>query len=142
MTHSRIHRAAIATGLAATLAATMLSPAGAAPIGPLAAGVKPDLPAMTDQVRCNGCWVGAGVAAGVIAGAAIAGAASRPYYNNYNYGPGYYEPPVVYAQPQYYAPPQVYYAPAPRYVYAPPPRAPYGKCWVQTGYNRGYWGRC
>ncbi len=45
------------------------------------------------QARCIGCAIGAGVAAGVIGGALIAGA-SRPYGYGYNPYPayGYYSP--------------------------------------------------
>ena len=50
---------------------------------------------------CFGCWVGAGVAGGLVAGAII-GSAARPYY-----GPGYYYGP---------GPAPVYYAPACRWV--------------------------
>ncbi|MGZ5508604.1 MAG: hypothetical protein ACXWKH_19700 [Limisphaerales bacterium] len=41
------------------------------------------------EARCVGCAIGAGVAAGVIGGALIAGAASRPYY-----GPAYVAGPA------------------------------------------------
>ncbi len=52
------------------------------------------------EARCIGCAVGAGVAAGLIGGALIAGAA--------NAGP----PP-----PAYYAPPPAYYGPGPGCYY-------------------------
>ena len=71
------------------------------------------------EARCRGCWVGAGVAAAVITGAAVANAG---YYGGYapayygGYAPAYYGYRPYYA-PRYYG----YYAPryyAPRY-YAP-----------------------
>ncbi len=52
----------------------------------------------TADARCRGCGIAAGVIGGIAAGAAIAGAASSPYY----YGPGYaYDP--GYAYPPAYA---------------------------------------
>ena len=57
------------------------------------------------QAGCVGCWVGAGVAGGLVAGAIIGSAAARPYY----YGPG----PAYYYGP---GPAPVYYAPACRWV--------------------------
>src|SRR5262245_2358539 len=60
---------------------------------------------------------GAGIALGIIAGAAIASAAAPPYYAP---PPAYYYPyaPRAYAAtPAYtYAPPQAYYAPTPYYA--------------------------
>ncbi len=56
------------------------------------------------QAGCVGCWIGAGVAGGLVAGAII-GSAARPYY--YGPGPGYYYGP---------GPAPVYYAPACRWV--------------------------
>lgn len=75
------------------------------------------------QAYCRGCWIGAGVAGAVIAGAAIANA---PYYGyGYGYGPAYpyYGPRYYGYAPTYYAP--RYYAPryyAPRYGYYAPRR--------------------
>ena len=41
------------------------------------------------EARCSGCAIGAGVAAGLIGGALVAGAVSRPYYGPaYVAGPG------------------------------------------------------
>jgi hypothetical protein len=78
------------------------------------------------EARCYGCWVGAGVAASVIAGAAIANAGyygygAPAYYSGYGpYQPAYYGYRPYYA-PRYYAPRYYgYYAPryyAPRYGY-------------------------
>lgn len=70
------------------------------------------------EARCWGCWVGAGIAAGVIGGALLAGApyGYGPYYGypayyggyapygGYGYAPayyygGYYAPRVYYAAP-------------------------------------------
>jgi hypothetical protein len=50
------------------------------------------------QAGCVGCWVGAGVAGGLVAGAII-GSAARPYYYG---GPGYYYGPGP--APVYYGP--------------------------------------
>lgn len=52
------------------------------------------------KADCVGCWVGAGVAGGLIAGAIIGSAAARPYY--YDPGPAYYYEPGP--APVYYAP--------------------------------------
>ena len=125
MMTSRIAKSAAGIGLAAALVASLAAPAAAAPLGAAGLGLASAAPAQVEEVRCRGCWVGAGVAAGVLTGAAIA-ATARPYY---------YEP----------APPPVVYEPAPAYVYAPPPRAyAYGRCWVQTGPYRGqgFYERC
>jgi len=82
----------------------------AAVAGALALGTAPQ-PA---QAR-DGAGVALGVAGGLVAGAAIAGAAANPYY----YGaPGYYAPP-----------PAAYYPPAPAYY----PRS----CW--DPYYRRYY---
>jgi hypothetical protein len=92
------------------------------------------------EARCYGCWVGAGVAAGVLAGAAIAnaGAYGAPaYYSGYGpyqpaYYGGYYRPYYGYYGPRYYAP--RYYAPRSYGYYAPRYYAPrYG-----YGYYRPY----
>lgn len=128
MTGLLIHRAAAAVGLAATFAALSLSPAAALP---LSGAAVPAAPASIEQVRCDGCWIAGGIAAGALAGAAIVNS-QRPYY-----GGGYYyeAPPVAYAPPVVYAAPPAYYA---------PPRYYPNRCWVQTGPYRGqgYWGRC
>jgi hypothetical protein len=76
------------------------------------------------EARCWGCWVGAGIAAGLIGGAVIAGASNAYAYGSvygpsyaylayseyaYGYAPayygGYYAPPAYYPPPAYYAPP-------------------------------------
>ena len=60
------------------------------------------------EARCFGCYVGAGILGGVLAGAivgdAVANAPPPP-------PPGYYGPP----------PPDAYYPPPPAGAYAPPP---------------------
>ena len=111
-----------AVGLLAALGAFASVPASALPAGMMGAGVAgPAAELPVENVRCRGCAVGVGVAAGVIAGAAIAGAVNN---NRRNY---------------YYEEPEVIYAPR---AYAPAPR--YGRCWVQQGPYRGegYWVRC
>jgi len=71
------------------------------------------------DARCHGCWVGAGIAAGVLGAATIANAGYYyppayyggyypAYYGGYGYAPRYYG----YYAPRYYAP--RYY---PRYGY-------------------------
>lgn len=93
------------------------------------------------EARCYGCWVGAGVAAGVLTGAAIANAGyySAPaYYSGYGpyqpvYYGGYYRPYYGYYGPRYYAP-RYYYGPRSYGYYAPRYYAPrYG-----YGYYRPY----
>ena len=78
------------------------------------------------EARCYGCWIGAGVAVGLLAGAAFAhGYPAYGYgypaygYGYPAYGYGYYRP--VYYGPRYYG----YYGPryryyGPRYYYARP----------------------
>jgi hypothetical protein len=100
------------------------------------------------EAGCRGCW--AGVAAGVIGAAIIAGSA-RGYYGGYGYAPAYYggygyyggyAPSYGYAHPApayygYY--PRAYYPYAPRY-YAPryiAPRRYLGYAPYYRGY-RGY----
>ena len=82
------------------------------------------------EARCYGCWVGGGVAFGVLAGAAIASGFGYPAYGYgygypaYNYG--YYRPvysggPYYAYRPRYYDGPRYgYYRPyyRPRYQYA------------------------
>ncbi|HWV52656.1 hypothetical protein [Pseudorhodoplanes sp.] len=96
------------------------------------------------EARCYGCWVGAGVAASVIAGAAIANAGYGyygypAYYGSYGgygygyggYGGGYYQP-AYYGYRPYYG----YYAPryyAPRYGYGY-----YGPRYYAPRYGYGY----
>jgi hypothetical protein len=41
------------------------------------------------EAGCGGCWIGAGIAAGVIGGA-IAASNGYGYYGGYGYGPRYY----------------------------------------------------
>lgn len=94
-----------------------------------------------------------GFGAGALVGAAVASAATAPYYGgyygpDYAYGPGYtyygdyaYEPGYTYAP----APAYTYAAPQPRvgyesYAYSPAP----AQCWVSTDSSRGYgyYGSC
>ena len=112
---------AAAVGLLAALGAFASVPASALPMGTTIARPATELP--VENVGCRNCAAaGVGIAAGVIAGAAIAGAV-----NNNN------------RRQEYYEEPEVVYAPR---AYAPAPR--YGKCWVQQGPYRGegYWARC
>src|SRR5256885_2181846 len=93
--------------------------------GTLAAGTTD----ASAQWRRGGWGWGPGLAAGIIGGAIIAGALSRPYYGygyGYGYGDAYYAPAYAYAP----APVYDYYAPAPVYYsyYAAPRPYLYG-CW-------------
>ena len=73
------------------------------------------------EARCYGCWIGAGVAVGLLAGAAFAHGYGYPAY-----GYGYYRPAYAYYGPRYYRPRYyAYYGPryryyGPRYSYARP----------------------
>ena len=103
------------------------------------------------EAGCRGCWIGAGIAAGLIGGAIVANNAyGYGYYGGYGYAPtysgygypapayygGYYRPPYYGYGPTYYAP--RYYAPR-RYVrYAPYYRSYYGP---RRAYVRHYYGR-
>jgi hypothetical protein len=78
------------------------------------------------QARCWGCWVGAGLAVGIIGSAIIASSRAYAYgypgYYGYGYAPYAYAPAYAYAPVFYggYAP--AYYGGryyAPRRVYAP-----------------------
>lgn len=74
------------------------------------------------EARCYGCWIGAGVAVGLLAGAAFAHGYGYPGYG-YGYpayGYGYYRP----AYYGYYGPPRYYYGP--RYAYYGPRYRYYG----------------
>ena len=119
----------------ALAAATLLGMAAPAPAAGLGTGAAQLAPAAAEVIKVGywyrgrwygGCWncgppsgaaVGAGIALGILGGAAIAGAVAAPPP----------PPPTVY----YQQPPTVYLEPAP------------GRCWVQTdprGY--GYWSPC
>lgn len=88
------------------------------------------------EARCYGCWIGAGVAVGLLAGAAFAHGYGYPAYGYgypaYGYGyyrPVYYDSPYYAYGPRYYYPPRYYgyYGPryryyGPRYYYARPYR--------------------
>jgi hypothetical protein len=87
------------------------------------------------EARCWGCWVGPGVAAGLIGGAVIAGW-SHAYTYGSIYGPYFAYPPYSeygygYAPYGYFAP--VYYAPP---VYAPPAYGP--RVYVHHYYGHHY----
>ncbi|MEP9377965.1 hypothetical protein ABLE91_14700 [Aquabacter sp. CN5-332] len=136
-----------AFGFVAALGVAAASPAFSASIGTGALQAAQTAPSGVTQVGYygpgwgRGCWncggwnngaaVGAGIAAGIIGGAAIA-AATAP-------------PPVVYAPPPAYGPPPAYYVAPPGYA-APPAyyRVPArGRCWYETdGRGYGYWGVC
>jgi hypothetical protein len=75
------------------------------------------------EARCYGCWIGAGVAVGLLAGAAFAAPAygygyGYPYGYGY-YRPAYYGPPYAYYGPRYYYRPRYYGYYGPRYAYGP-----------------------
>jgi hypothetical protein len=70
------------------------------------------------EARCYGCWIGAGVAIGLLAGAAFAPAYGYGYpAYGYGYRPAYYGPPAyAYYGPRYYRPRYyAYYGPRYRY---------------------------
>jgi hypothetical protein len=71
------------------------------------------------EAGCRGCWIGAGIAAGLI-GSAIIASSAYGYYGGYRYAPAYYG--YAYPAPVYYYPTYYSYAPSyyvPRYYYAP-----------------------
>jgi hypothetical protein len=86
--------AALAAG-----AASLAAPAGAAPItasSSLRAAAAPLVESV--QWRWRRGWWAPGVAAGVVAGAAIASQSWDGYYNDYAYAPGYsYSPGYIYS---------------------------------------------
>lgn len=113
-------------GIAAALTAFAAIPASAFPASGVGAGAQQLSAAASpvEKVRCNdGCKIGIGVAAGVVAGAAIANSAQRQRYYDDGYGRGDGYGPVYYRS-----------SPGPRY----------GRCWIETNPYRGtgYWGRC
>jgi hypothetical protein len=131
---------------AATAGAILLtsSAAFAAPVTSANATLEKVAPASKVDVyyrrgwgwRGPGPWIGAGIAAGVLAGAAIA---SRPYYYDpYYYGPAYPGPAYPVAPSDYY-----YYAPPPPQPAPPSPAYP-RRCWIEGGVNQqsGYWTPC
>ena len=82
---------------------TVVAAGGAVAIASVAAPTTAD-------ARCRGCGIAAGVIGGLAVGAAIASAASSPYY----YGPGYaydytYAPGYAYGGPYYYGGYRGYY---------------------------------
>src|SRR5260370_6105647 len=104
-----------AVALLAASTWALSAPAGAAPITAPLSLQNATSSVETVQFRRWGWGVGAGVAAGLIVGGAIA-ASQYPYYG-YGYGPypyGYYAPGPVYAAPPVYGAP-----PAPGYVAGP-----------------------
>jgi hypothetical protein len=106
------------------------------------------------EAGCRGCWVGAGIAAGVIGGAIIAnnayGYGYRGYggygyggygYGGYGYGgyaPTYYAPPSYAYGPAYYGYVPQYYYPRYGYGYGYGYRSGYGYGYGYRGYNRHY----
>jgi hypothetical protein len=113
------------------------------------------------EARCGGCWIGAGIAAGVI-GSAIVASNSYGYYGGNGYAPvgygysyapsyysyadpapayygGYYRPAYYSYAPTYYAP--RYYAPRPYVRYAPYYRSYYSprRAYVRNYYGRHHW---
>jgi hypothetical protein len=76
------------------------------------------------EARCYGCWIGAGVAVGLLAGAAFGGYPAYGYgYPAYGYGyyrPVYYSSPYYAYGPRYYRPRYHGYYGPPRYYYARP----------------------
>jgi hypothetical protein len=72
------------------------------------------------EARCYGCWIGAGIAVGLLAGAAFAPAYGYGYgypaygYGYPPYGYGYYRP-VYYGSPYYAYRPRYYGYYGPRY---------------------------
>lgn len=127
-----------AFGFVASLGVAAASPVFSASLG-TAALQAVEVPARATEVGCwncrgwnNGAAIGAGIAAGIIGGAAIA-AATAP-------------PAVVYAPPPAYGPPPAYYVAPPGYYQAPPAyyRVPSpGRCWYETDSRGfGYWGPC
>lgn len=101
--------AVVGLALAASLA-TVPAVAGPIPLDPSLTKAGSNA---VEEVRCTGCYVAGGIAAGVIAGAAIANA-NRGYYND--------------------PPPRAYYEPAPRYGYSGYDRGYYAR----PGYGPGY----
>lgn len=124
------------------------------------------VPSQAAHGRHAAAAIGFGV--GALAGAAMASAATQPYYGSAYYvdGPYAYEPGYAYEPNYVYAPAPVYVEPAPAYVYtqpapvysAPPAyvarpaptyaqqplavnayaAAPAGQCWVSTDSSRGF----
>jgi hypothetical protein len=82
------------------------------------------------EARCYGCWIGAGVAVGLLAGAAFGYPAYGYGYPAYGYGypaygygyyrPAYYGPPSYAYGPRYYYRSRYYGYYGPRYYYARP----------------------
>ncbi|HLL27325.1 MAG TPA: hypothetical protein VKT73_06705 [Xanthobacteraceae bacterium] len=132
----KVAAAAIAGAIALTSTAAF-----AAPVSFANATIEKSAPGEITHVYWRrwgwgpGPWVGAGIAAGVLAGAAIANA-NRPYY--------YYDP--YYAPPAYAEPGSYYYYDAPPQQPAPVPPSPAypRRCWVEAGVNgqTGYWTPC
>jgi hypothetical protein len=89
------------------------------------------------EAGCRGCWVGAGIAAGLIGSAIVANNAYRyGYYGGYGYGPAYYD--YGYPAPAYYSYSRpVYYGYAPTYYV---PRYYAARRYVRYERYRGYHG--
>lgn len=142
-------RTVVALTVAGLIAASL--PAAAGPVPGNLASLGASAPQSVTEARSRGGGaVAAGIAAGIITGAIIAGAANSRYY--YGSGPTYYYGPRYYYGPGYYEPPPYYYVPrysyrAPVYVEPYGPRGGYGpvrQCWVSTDNDRGYgyWRPC
>jgi hypothetical protein len=126
----------VAAAAAAGAIALTSTAALAAPVTSANATLEKAAPGQTIDVYYRrwgpGPWIGAGIVAGVLTGAAIA-SANRPYY--------YYDPYA--SAPAYVAGPGSYY-----YYDAPPQPAPSSayprRCWVDGGVNgqSGYWAPC
>jgi len=114
MNMSKVTSRLVATGVAAVLAVSAVTPSWSAPVLAGTTALRAVAPSATEvQWRPRYGWAIAGAAAaGIIAGAAI-----RPRYYGY-YGGYYGPPPAVYAPPLYGVPPA--YAVA-RGAYYPPP---------------------
>ena len=78
------------------------------------------VPSQAAHGRHAAAAIGFGV--GALAGAAVASAATQPYYGSAYYvdGPYAYEPGYAYEPDYVYAPAPVYVEPAPAYVYTQP----------------------
>jgi len=133
-----MRRSAIALRLAGALAIGAANTVQAAPVPTQSAAVKSAAPDSITDVRWRRGWgwgpaIGAGIAAGIIGGAAWAAAGPYPYYP-YAYGYPIY--PAYYPYP--YAGPYPYWRPrrVARYVY-------YGRPWYRPAVYVGggpYWG--
>jgi hypothetical protein len=130
----------LAVTVLAAGAASFAAPAGAAPITASSSLREAAAPIVeTVQWRYRRGWWGPGVAAGVVAGAAIA--ASQPYGYNYNAYDDYAYAPGYGSTPSYgysYSPGYSYSSPGTSYSYAPGTSystSPGGSYAYSPGYN-------